>query len=93
MSKHPPGRKRIKRRPGRSEKVRAKRKASAMATIEDLADVLGIGLNAAYVLVKSGQVYSVRFEGSRRFLIPRAEIARLTGVAGTPAPTASAAAI
>jgi hypothetical protein len=84
MSKHKPGRKR-KLRPGRSEKVHAKRKASAMATVEDLADALGIGLNAAYVLVKSGQVQSLRFEGSRRFLIPRAEIARLTGAAPAPA--------
>jgi hypothetical protein len=77
------------------EKVRAKRKASAMATVKELADALGIGLNKAYELVNTKQVHALRFESKtakdgkqRRFLIPRAEIARLTGGTGT-APTAA----
>ena len=90
MNKHQPGGKRIKRRTEAMEKVRAKRAASAMATVQDLAAALGIGLNQAYELVKTGQVQALRFENQRRYLIPRAEIARLTGASVAPAPPASA---
>ncbi len=78
MSKRQPGGKRIKRRPGRGEMIRAKRAASAMATVEDVAAALGIGRNQAYAAVQMGKVRAMRF--GRRWLIPRAEIARLTGI-------------
>src|SRR5262249_26141965 len=98
MNKHQPGGKRIKRRTmamkedrsEQMEKVRAKRAASAMASVRDLADALGIGLNQAYELVKTNQVQALRFENQRRYLIPRAEIARLTGVDISLVPGAAA---
>jgi len=88
MNKDQPSGKRVKRRTGAMQKVRAKRAASQMASVQDLANALGIGLNQAYELVKTNQVRALRFEGSRRFLIPRAEIARLTGGTGAPAANA-----
>ena len=75
MNKHHPDRKRIKRRPGRGEAIRAKRAASAMATVEEVAAALGIGRNQAYAAVQMGKVRAMRF--GRRWLIPRAEIARI----------------
>jgi excisionase family DNA binding protein len=71
-----------KRRPSRGEKVRAKRAASQMGTVEDLAAALGIGRNAAYGLVQTKVVPSVRY--GRRWLIPRTIIARI--VAGEAPP-------
>ena len=68
-------RKPIKRRNGRRAVVLAKRAASQMASVEDLAAQLGIGRNAAYGLVQAGLVPSVRF--GRRYLIPRTVIARI----------------
>ena len=67
-------------RPERRHLVRAKRAASAMATVEELAAVLGCGRNQAYRMLqgKNGeppQVPSLRF--GRRYLIPRAVIAKL----------------
>jgi excisionase family DNA binding protein len=59
----------IVRRPGRAAKVRAKRAASAMGTVEDLAAVLGCGRNQAYDLVNSGAVKA--FKPGRRWMIPR----------------------
>lgn len=96
MNKHQPGGKRVKRRTEAMKKVRAKRAASQMASVQELAAALGIGLNQAYELVKNKQVRALRFEKSRRYLIPRSEIARLTGVdvslipgaAATPTPAA-----
>jgi excisionase family DNA binding protein len=82
MSKRQPGKKAIKRRPGRSEVVRAKRAAAAMATVEDLAAQLGIGRNQAYALVQMKMVPAMRF--GRRWLIPRAAIARMVSGEGTP---------
>jgi hypothetical protein len=77
-----PGTKKGKKedRSGRKQKVRAKRAASAMATVEELAAVLGCGRNQAYALVtgKDGEppkVPSLRF--GRRYLIPRAIITKL----------------
>jgi excisionase family DNA binding protein len=75
MSKHPATRKEIKRRPGRAEVVRARRAASKMASVEDLAADLGIGLNLAYSLVQAGVVPSMRL--GRRYLIPRPVIAKI----------------
>jgi excisionase family DNA binding protein len=65
----------IERRPGRREVVRARRAASAMATVEDLARALGIGRNQAYELVQQRKIAAMRF--GRRWLIPRATIAKL----------------
>jgi excisionase family DNA binding protein len=67
--------------------MRAKRAASAMATVEDLAAELGIGRNQAYALVQTKIVPAMRF--GRRWLIPRAAIAKM--VSGDGAPTAAAA--
>jgi excisionase family DNA binding protein len=55
--------------------VVAKRAASAMASVAELAAALGIGRNASYGLVQAGLVPSVRF--GRRYLIPRVVIARI----------------
>lgn len=38
-------------------------------SVEDLADVLGIGINSAYELVRSGQVGSIRI--GRQYKIPK----------------------
>jgi excisionase family DNA binding protein len=86
MSKRQSGKRRVKRRPGRGETVRAKRAASAMATVEEVAAALGIGRNQAYAAVQMGNVKAMRF--GRRWLIPRAEIARLTGTATGATPAA-----
>jgi excisionase family DNA binding protein len=53
----------------------AKRRGSAMAGVEELAAVLGVGLNQAYAAVQMGQVPSVRF--GRRWLISRKTINRI----------------
>jgi excisionase family DNA binding protein len=53
----------------------AKRKGSAMASVEELAAVLGVGLNQAYAAVQMGQVPAVRF--GRRWLISRKTIDRI----------------
>jgi excisionase family DNA binding protein len=53
----------------------AKRKSSAMAGVEELAAVLGVGLNQAYAAVQMGQVPAVRF--GRRWLISRKTIDRI----------------
>lgn len=82
-----------KKRPGRAEMVRARRAASAMATVEELAAALGIGRNQAYELVngKDGEppkVPAMRF--GRRYLIPRAVIAKIvSGEMATPVATAA----
>jgi hypothetical protein len=79
-----------KPRPERKEMVRARRAASKMTTVEELAAVLGIGRNLARELVtgKKGdpdkgtpdepsKVPSLRF--GRRYLIPRIVIDKLVG--------------
>ena len=38
-------------------------------SVEDLADVLGIGINSAYELVRSGKVGSIRI--GRQYKIPK----------------------
>ena len=38
-------------------------------SVEDLADVLGIGINSAYELVRSGKVGSIR--SGRQYKIPK----------------------
>jgi excisionase family DNA binding protein len=63
---------------GRKERIRARMAASAMASPEELAAVLGISLNKAYEVLRHGKVKAMRL--NHRWLIPRAEIARLTGV-------------
>src|SRR5262249_31768575 len=86
MNKQHPGRKAIKRRPGRGEMVRARRAASQMATVEDLAAELGIGKNAAYEIVASGRIPGV-FRYGRRYLIPRTILAKI--VSGEMLPPAA----
>ena len=46
-----------------------------MASVEELAAVLGVGLNQAYAAVQMGQVPAVRF--GRRWLISRKTIDRI----------------
>jgi len=78
MSGHRRGDKSAKRRRKESvEKMRTRRAASAMATVEDLARALGIGRNKAYEKVRDGTVRAMRID--HRWLIPRTEIAKLTG--------------
>jgi excisionase family DNA binding protein len=62
----------------RKERIRARMAASAMASPEELAAVLGISLNKAYEVLRHGKVRAMRLNS--RWLIPRTEIARLTGV-------------
>jgi excisionase family DNA binding protein len=81
MRKHRKGRKggkghKGRKDPERKERVRARIQASAMASPEELAAVLGISLNQAYEVLRGGKVRAMRLR--RRWLIPRAEIARLT---------------
>lgn len=66
------------RRPSRKESMRARQAASAMASPEELASVLGISLNKAYEVLRHGKIRAMRL--NHRWLIPRAELARLTGV-------------
>jgi excisionase family DNA binding protein len=66
----------IQRRPERRAKVAAKRKASAMATVDDLAAELGIGRNMAYELVQKDKLPGV-LRIRRRYLIPRAILTKL----------------
>ena len=79
MSKPRGGRKSVERRPSRKEIMRERQAAAAAMTVEDLAAALGIGRNKAYEAVRTGEVKALRF--GHRWLIPRAEIARLTGSA------------
>lgn len=46
-------------------------------TVEQAAQVLGVGRSAAYAAVRAGEIPSVRI--GRRVLIPRAGLARLLG--------------
>jgi len=55
--------------------VRERRAKSGMATVEDLADALGIGRNLAYELVMEGKIKAARL--GRRWLIPRSTIAKI----------------
>lgn len=45
--------------------------------VDDLMPVLKIGRNAAYALVRSGQIHSIRIGNSYR--IPRSELIRFLG--------------
>ena len=65
----------IVKRPGRRKLVRAKRDASDMVTVEDVAVRLGIGRNQAYEAVQAGKIPALRF--GRRWLIPRAAFDRM----------------
>ena len=47
-----------------------------MASVEELAAVLGVGLNQAYVALQMGQIPALRF--GRRWLISRKTIDRIT---------------
>lgn len=57
-------------------------------TVEEAAQLLGIGRSTAYLAVKSGDLPTIRL--GRRLLVPRAQIDRMLGVnderpeAGTP---------
>ena len=64
---------------------KAKRKGAAMASVEELAEVLGVGLNQAYSAVQMGKVPAVRL--GRRWLISRKTIDRIANgeVAATTA--------
>lgn len=53
----------------------SKRKEAAMASVEELAAVLGVGLNQAYVALQMGQIPALRF--GRRWLISRKTIDRI----------------
>ena len=44
-------------------------------SVEDLADVLGIGINSAYELVRSGKVGSIRI--GRQYKIPKTRWKRI----------------
>jgi len=66
------------RRPSRKELMRARQAASAMASPEELAAVLGISLNKTYEVLRHGKIRAMRLDS--RWLIPRAELARLAGV-------------
>jgi excisionase family DNA binding protein len=62
-----------KQRPGeRKERMRAKIAKSAMASVEELGEVLGLGRNKAYELVRHGVVKAIKVDG--RWLVPRQEI-------------------
>ena len=64
----------------------SKRKEAAMASVEELAAVLGVGLNQAYVALQMGQIPALRF--GRRWLISRKTIDRITN-GEIPATTAA----
>jgi excisionase family DNA binding protein len=64
----------------------SKRKEAAMASVEELAAVLGVGLNQAYVALQMGQIPALRF--GRRWLISRKTIDRITN-GELSAPTAA----
>jgi excisionase family DNA binding protein len=75
MNKRQQSKKVVERRPLQAKVVRAKRDASAMATVEDLCKQLGIGRNQGYELVQTKAIPSLRF--GRRYLIPRTVLAKL----------------
>ena len=49
-------------------------------TIQDVAEILGIGKNTAYRLVQDGKLNAVRV--GRQIRIPRTELYRYPGIAG-----------
>jgi len=57
--------------------IEAKRKASKMAGVEDVADELGIGLNLAYALMQAGKIPGTMRLG-RRYLVSRVTLAKIT---------------
>jgi excisionase family DNA binding protein len=63
------------KRPGKRNLVQAKRLASDMVTVDDVAARLGIGRNQAYEAVQQGKIPALRF--GRRWLIPRAAFDRM----------------
>ena len=54
-------------------------------TIDEAAEVLGIGRNAAYDAAKRGELPTLRI--GRRLLVPAAALDRLLEVAGEPSAT------
>jgi excisionase family DNA binding protein len=65
----------VEKRPGRRKLVQAKRTASDMVTVEDVAARLGIGRNQAYEAVQQGKIPALRF--GRRWLISRVVLDRM----------------
>jgi excisionase family DNA binding protein len=59
---------------------------SKTLTVEQVARELGIGRNAAYEGVRSGQIPSIRI--GKRLLIPRIALDRLLGAGSTPSSAA-----
>lgn len=58
-------------------------------TVAETARRLGIGKNACYEAVRSGQIPAIRI--CKRIVVPRAALDRMLGVAGAPAPGAALA--
>ena len=58
-------------------------------TVEEAADLLGIGRSSAYMAVKDGSIPSIRIGG--RILVPRAALERMLGEVGQAAAGAAAA--
>ncbi|HJZ32102.1 MAG TPA: helix-turn-helix domain-containing protein [Hyphomicrobiaceae bacterium] len=77
MSKQRSNPKPVERRPERRAVVQAKRAASKMAGVEDVADELGIGLNLAYALMQAGKIPGTMRLG-RRYLVSRVTLAKIT---------------
>jgi excisionase family DNA binding protein len=69
----------MSKRPHKKKLVAAKRAASDMITVDDLAVRLGIGRNQAYEAVQQGKIPALRF--GRRWLIPKAAFDRMLSAA------------
>jgi excisionase family DNA binding protein len=66
----------------RRSRIRAKRAAAEVISLDEVANRLGIGRNQAYEAVHQGKIPALRF--GRRWLIPRAAFDRLLAGEATP---------
>jgi excisionase family DNA binding protein len=74
-------------RKNKRAKVRAKRAAADVLSVEDVATRLGVGRNQAYEAVAAGKIPGA-FRLGRRWLIPRVAFDRMLS-GDSPAPTAT----
>jgi excisionase family DNA binding protein len=63
------------KRAKRRERLKAKRAAADVMSLEDVAARLGVGRNQAYDFVQKGKIPALRF--GRRWLIPRVAFDRM----------------
>lgn len=71
------------------DSIPAELRGKATVSVPTAAKVLGIGRDAAYAAVRTGQIVSLHF--ANRIVVPTAPLLRMIGVETVPQPTAGGA--